>query len=162
MSLKDILLRLRDIMSSPYRNNRRISTLLKNKWANLKSKNCSERKRINMSTLKMTELREIILRVYEDGNRGCLDLKESYVDEFIQNLLVEMSKKKLSDDWRIYTVEELRKKPLGTLFEHSKYGKGWIDGTEKIKIMTFEQGRTFYITDDGHPWDETMREVGKL
>lgn len=115
-----------------------------------------------MAALKLNRLREIVLRVYEDGHRGCLDLKDDYADELIQELMAEMSKEKDSGDWRVYTVEELRKKPLGTIFEHSRLGKCWIDGNEKLKTVTFEDGHTTHIMENSEPWTENMREIGKL
>ena len=116
------------------------------------------------AALKMQRLREIILKAYENGNAGCLDLKDQYADEALQELVEEMAKSKGvgTGELKVYTVEELKKFPLGTVFEHSRLGKCWIDGTEKIKTMTTEDGQTFHLMENDEPWNEPMRQIGNL
>ncbi len=116
------------------------------------------------AALKMQQLRGIILKAYEDGNAGCLELKDQYADELLQQLVEEMSKTKtgFSSELRIYTVEELKKFPLGTVFEHSRLGKCWVDGTEKVKTMTTEDGHTFHLMENDEPWNEPMKMIAQL
>jgi hypothetical protein len=116
-----------------------------------------------MAGLKLNQLRDIVLTVYEAGHRGCLDLREDYADEFIQALMIEINKGKAnSGEWRVYTVKEISQRPIGTMFEHTSLGKCWIDGTEKLKHMTFENGSVFHLLEDDEPWLEKIREIGKL
>lgn len=115
------------------------------------------------TALKMERLRQLFVKIYEDGHTGCLDLKEQYADEALQQLLEEMSKEKgISGDLKIYTVEELKKLPLGTIFEHSRLGKCWIDGTEKLKTLTVEDGQTFHLMENDEPFNEFMKIIGQI
>ena len=117
------------------------------------------------AALKLQQLRSIILKAYEDGNGGCLELKEQYADELLQQLIEEMSKTKngFSSELKVYSVEELKKFPLGTVFEHSRLGRCWINETDRVKTMTTEDGHTFYMMQNNEePWNEPMRMVAQF
>jgi hypothetical protein len=116
-----------------------------------------------MAALKLQKLRELIRKSYEDGYAGCLELADEYTEEIINLVQLEMQQNKIagSGEWRIWKIEELKQKPFGTLFEHSRLGQGWIDGrTEKDKCMTFTNGEHGYFMQQVDPWDEPLREIG--
>jgi hypothetical protein len=119
-----------------------------------------------MAALKLQKLKEIIGRAYEAGYGGCLDLKDEYAEEALVEIVAEIQRAKGNEkggDWRTYVPDELRKKAVGTMFEHVRLGQGWIEGTsEKNKRMTFSNGDQFFFMQSGEPWDEPMRELGKL
>lgn len=159
-----ILSRLYTILTSPFLNSRRVSVVLQTKSCE-KKKVCLERKRHKMAALKLNRLKEIILNAYEAGFNGCLDLREEFADEMVAEIMAEIERSKSEikpgGDWRLWTTEELRKKPIGTIFEHSRLGKGWIEGTsESKKQMTFANGETsFFMQNNVEPWDEPMKLV---
>src|SRR4051812_19791360 len=59
------------------------------------------------------------------------------------------------DFGRIYTVEELKSKPLGTIFHHSRLGRCWI---ESRNCMRFQTGICIYFMQNIEPWDEPMQQ----
>ena len=116
-----------------------------------------------MAALKLAKLKELIRRSYEAGYNGCMEMAEEYAEEIMAELQNDINAPKVpSGEWRIYTVEELKKKPVGTMFEHARLGQGWIDGrTDKEKCMTFQNGEHGYFMQNIEPWDEPMREIVK-
>jgi len=118
---------------------------------------------IKSAAIKVQHLRELLEQAYEAGYHGCLDLKGEYVDEAIQKILdgrIEVSAVNPNDGWRIYKINELIKEPIGTIFEHSRLGKCWIDQNEdnpKDKRVVFANGEIKYLQADTNPWDEPMR-----
>ncbi len=121
-----------------------------------------------MAALKLNRLKELILAAYEAGFNGCFDLRDEYADEIVAEVMAEIERSKTeskgSGDWRVWSTDELRKRPIGTIFEHSRLGQGWIEGSsESKKQMTFANGEISYFCQNNvEPWDEPMREVGKL
>lgn len=119
-----------------------------------------------MAALRLQRLKEVIKTAYEAGFRGCMDLADQYAEELLANIQAEIQNKDLpmkTNEWRKYTVEELKKKPVGTVFEHIRLGQGWIDGrTEKDKCMTFANGEHRHFMQNIEPWSEIMRELGNL
>ncbi len=117
-----------------------------------------------MTVLKLTKLKEIIKKAYEAGYNGCMEMVEEFTDEMLIIVQKEIASKEHGDgEWRIWLTEELKKKSVGTLFEHSRLGRCWIDGrSEKDKCMRFENGDHRFFIQNIEPWDELMREIGKL
>jgi hypothetical protein len=118
-----------------------------------------------MAAIKLQRLKDIILRAYEAGFSGCLDMREEYAEEALVEIVAEIQRSKdgKGGDWRVYTPDELRKKPIGTMFEHVRLGQGWIEGTnEKNKRMTFSNGEQSFFMQNTEPWDEPMIERGKI
>jgi hypothetical protein len=115
-----------------------------------------------MAALKLEKLKEIIKRAYIAGYNGCMDLADEFAEEMLAVIQQEVTMAKVTDgEWRIYTIEELRGKPFGTVFEHSRLGQCWIDGDiEKTKCMTFKDGERRFFGQNVEPWDEPLRETG--
>jgi hypothetical protein len=113
-----------------------------------------------MAALKLNRLKEIIRIAYAAGHAGCLDLQDLYADEVLQEITKEIQQEgRGSGDWRLFSAEELRKMPVGTIFEHSRLGRCWIDGSENRKCMTFADGNTSFFVQNIEPWDEPMRNL---
>lgn len=118
--------------------------------------------------ITLQKLREFLEQAYEAGYQGCLELKIEYVDDVIQSIIngkIEVPSISPNDGWKIYKVSELMKEPVGTIFEHNRLGKCWIDAdmnNQKNKYMTFANGETKYFQADSSPWDEPMRLLQKV
>lgn len=119
-----------------------------------------------MAALKLNRLKEIVRNAYVAGNSGCMEMVDEYAEEVLAEVTAEIQRNKNNPgggEWRVYSAEELKKKPFGTVFEHSRLGQCWIDGSsESKKCMTFASGEQSYFVQNIEPWDEPMREVGKL
>jgi len=114
-----------------------------------------------MATLKLQRLKELIKKSYEAGYHGCMDMAEEYAEELMAEVQTEIQSSKESGEWRVYSVEELKKEPVGTIFEHMRLGQGWIDGrSEKDKYMTFQNNEHAFFMQNVEPWDEPMRKIG--
>jgi hypothetical protein len=114
-----------------------------------------------MAALKLQRFRDIILRAYEAGYDGCLEMKEQYAEDALAEVVKEMQSKD-AGEWRLYTVEELKKKECGVLFEHVRLGRGWVEGDGEGRRMAFDSGQQLFFQDNGPPWTEPMRELGRV
>jgi hypothetical protein len=114
------------------------------------------------SVISLEDLRRILATAYEEGYHGCLDCKDGYVLELMENFLAKFVSPVASptfvaaEDFRIYKVAELKLLPNGTFFEHSKLGYCWtIEGGMRFK----QTGAVRSFAKDAFPWNQTMRKV---
>ena len=64
-----------------------------------------------MAALKLEKLKELIKKSYVAGYNGMMEMADEFSEEMIQVIQQEVTMAKTADgDWRVYTVEELRKK----------------------------------------------------
>jgi hypothetical protein len=112
--------------------------------------------------ITLHKLRQVIESAYESGYHGCLDLKESYSEEALQALLAGACEPILNknDGWKIFRVRELREVAVGTIFEHSIRGKGWIETNHMETVMRWQDGSASKFYDEDTPWTEPMRITG--
>lgn len=117
--------------------------------------------------ITVQRLRQVIELAYESGYHGCLDLKESYSEIAIQTLLAGACEPVLNknDGWRIFKIKELREIVIGTIFEHSIRGKGWIEVNPHVspvleKAMRWQDGSVSSFQEETSPWTEPMRIIG--
>lgn len=119
-----------------------------------------------MAALKLNQIRELIKAAYAAGYNGPMDLCEQYADDALALVTEKVRENRsapgTSGDWRVFTAEELKKQDFGTVFEHSRLGKCWIDGTSSNKYMTFENGEQSFFVQNIEPWDEPMKIAGRL
>lgn len=157
LKIIQVIMYLWKLLLSPFQNNVRTSTFL---LRTLHDRKCLERNRSKMAALKLQKLKELIRKSYTAGYNGCLELIDQYVEEAmieIQNEIASV-KEGVVGEWKIFTVEELKKKAIGTVFEHSRLGPGCIDGnSEKDKYMLFQNGEHGYFMQNVEPWCEPMR-----
>jgi hypothetical protein len=115
-----------------------------------------------MAALKLDKLKEIIKKAYVAGYNGCMDLADEFADEMLVVVQQEVTMARATEgEWRVYPVEELKNKPFGTVFEHSRLGQCWIDGdVEKVKCMSFKNGDRYFFGQNIEPWTEPLRETG--
>ena len=114
-----------------------------------------------MAAITLQRLKQIISDAYAAGYGGSLDMSESYVQE-ITTMLLATPEQPLSknEGWKIFKHKELRDVPVGTIFEHSSRGKGWIESNSTEKYMRFHNGEICHFYSDESPWDEPMRIIG--
>ena len=107
---------------------------------------------MEISTDKISKL---MSKVYDTSYFGSPDQCDAYIKE-----LLEEFESKENQEFRIYTVEELRAMPEGTIFEHSKRGRFWITvKSNKLKCATFQQGGTINLIQNGNPWDQPIKMI---
>ena len=112
-----------------------------------------------MASITKKRLQAALLDAYEQGYRGALDMQENCVEGILATLLGSdpESTDNQNDGWRVFTVKELRATKIGTIFEHSTLGKGWIDA---CNTMTWASGGSHLFQSDNQPWTEPMRIIG--
>ena len=88
-----------------------------------------------MAALKLEKLKELIKKSYVAGYNGCMDLADEFAEEMLLVIQHEITMSKSVDgEWKVYDIDELKKKPFGTVFEHARLGQCWIDcDQDKIK-----------------------------
>lgn len=116
-----------------------------------------------MAAITLQRLKQVIGIAYEAGYHGCLDLKETYAEEIIQQLLANPADPVLSknDGWRVYKVKELRVLPPGTMLEHVIRGNGYIEKMGSITHMRWTDGSMSVFVSDEDPWTDPMRLLGR-
>lgn len=102
--------------------------------------------------ISLEKLTLLVEEALERGYAGCQDLKQQEIVE-----LFEKHDIKESISFRIWTVEELRKLPDGTVFDHLNRGRCWVMSKTSEKCMMFTNGtsESFYSNTD--PWDKPMK-----
>jgi len=105
-------------------------------------------------------LKQLLREAFDLGYNN----SQEFRSELIEELLVEFAKKQENkvkpEEYRVYTCEELRKMPEGTIFQHSERGRGWIvvrPGTKGEKAMRFDKGEIVSIVNNQVPWDRPMK-----
>lgn len=99
--------------------------------------------------------RQLMSLVYDKSYFGSPDHK----DEFIKEVIEEFSSRE-NKAFRVFTVEELRAMPEGSIFEHSKRGRCWIVAkADGKKCVAFQEGGTLNLIQNGSPWDQPMRMI---
>lgn len=115
-----------------------------------------------MAAITLQRLRQIIEIAYESGYHGCLDMKNVYAEEIIQNLLDSPAEPVLNknDGWRVYKVKELRVVAPGTMYEHLTRGRGYIETEGLERVMRWSDGTCTRFVTDEPPWTDPMRPLG--
>lgn len=115
-----------------------------------------------MAAITLTRLKIALVNAYEQGYHGALDLKENCAEEIISMLLGDQEPATNKNDlgWRIFTVKELQKTKIGTMFIHVSHGKGWIEKYGSTTYMVWHDGFVSNFFNDEPPWTELMKEIG--
>lgn len=88
----------------------------------------------------------MLMTAYEAGYHGCLDLKDGYATEIIEELIEEA--KPVMNEWFKIKSEHLKEIPLGTKIEVKKQGyfRGGVGHVRKVngraKEIVFDNGQT--------------------
>jgi hypothetical protein len=121
-----------------------------------------------MAAITLERLKQLMAECYAAGYRGPLDLKDSFVNELVTEVFKSPDNTGENDGWTNYTIRDLKAMPIGTILEHSKRGKCWIEsGAVGISTdgravhMRFEDGSIAHFHQDASPWLDKMRVVGK-
>jgi hypothetical protein len=103
------------------------------------------------------KLVEMLHSTYSAGRTSSSDLREQVVEE----ILAEFNVAKLQD-FRVYSVDELRNFPPGSMFCHSMLGKCEIIHKKGMRkpFMKFDNGATHQFSADSFPWDVPMVYLG--
>jgi hypothetical protein len=102
------------------------------------------------------KLKNLIGEAYESGYRGSLQMKEQEIDGLLEKYEVSSN-----GGFRIWTIEELREMPVGTLFDHLAMGRCFIESRLDRHIMQFNRGEERLFNHNGNPWDIPMKLVFK-
>lgn len=117
-----------------------------------------------MATITQQRLRDAFKKAYRSGFHGCLQMEDAVVEELLQEIMQEKETFSVNDNWKIFTIEELRKLSEGTVLEHSLRGKCYV--TKKYphgKIITFENGNiSLLLQSKEDPWDKPMRILKRV
>lgn len=110
---------------------------------------------ISFREITIDKIVELINEAYERGLTGCADLKKQDIDEIIGKVCL-----KREDNYRIWTVAELKKMPSGSIFHHMVRGRCYIDTKSNgIKFMQFDRGQITDFNSDNDPWDKPMKLI---
>lgn len=107
------------------------------------------------------KLLNLIVEAFEAGTYSTSEFSRLYAETKIDNFL-ECLSVKVSGDSRIYKVEELKKKQVGTRFKHKRLGIGHLELIDNDLAMAFDNGDLVYVYEDEEPWDEPMEEMTQL
>lgn len=85
------------------------------------------------------------------------ELREQTIEEVL--VKYKVTKKEYA---RVYNAEELRRFPVGSMFQHSKFGKGEVQSKKGTKgnFITFECGQALKFNDP-LSWSDPMLFLGK-
>jgi len=103
--------------------------------------------------VKYRTLQQMLREAFDAGLESSQEVRNQVVWDIICNHKVAKS-----PDLTIYTVEELRKFPVGSKFFHSFLGRGEIVNKKGVKapFMKFENGSMHSFQTDQSPWDIPM------
>lgn len=101
------------------------------------------------------KLTRLLGEAYDEGYKGCFDLKGQSVEEVLRRFDVRDT-----DEFRVWGVEELKQMPEGTIFQHIGRGRCWICKRSKgARFMQFERGTPIELVSNTDPWDKPMRLI---
>jgi hypothetical protein len=105
--------------------------------------------------LSIPKIRQLMTSVYDIAYFGSDEEKQEVIKEALGGF---MSKE--TQEFRIYTVEELRTLSEGVIFEHSKRGRCWITSkADGVKCVAFQSGGVLKLVRNDDPWDQPMRMI---
>jgi hypothetical protein len=98
-------------------------------------------------------LKQMIADSFDSGHSISLELKDEAIEDIIRKHKVAEPQ-----ELRIYTVDELRRFPIGSKFYHSLLGRGEIVTRQGVRgaFMQFENKVTHAFAADQFPWDLPM------
>jgi len=112
-------------------------------------------------TLKLSRIKDIISEAYTAGYQGSMELRDAFVENMLKKVTQEINETKSisGDEWKVYTVEELNKEAIGTVFEHRSYGLGTLKRKDHKCYIQFDNGDVYHCVQNTEPWIEEMRKV---
>jgi hypothetical protein len=101
---------------------------------------------------------QMLKDAYDEGRCSSLDMRNQIIEE-----IVDKHKVSTIQDFRVYSVEEMRNFPAGSKFCHSVLGNCEIIQQKGLRncIMKFENGITHAFSVNGFPWDMPMIYMGE-
>ena len=100
---------------------------------------------------------KILGEVFDSGYKGCYELKSQSISDICRKYQVRDV-----EEFKVWTVAELREMPDGTIFHHINRGRCWIASRhDKKKIAQFQSGGPISLSSDIDPWDQPMRLISK-
>lgn len=98
------------------------------------------------------ELTTLIEEAFDSGASNCKELKK----QIIKDLCIKY-KINGSETYKIWKVEDLKKLPVGTVFNHVSKGRCWIaERSNGVKYMQFVKGDPAEFCFDEFPWNSPM------
>jgi len=99
------------------------------------------------------QLVEMANLAYVTGQSCTLDMKDQIVEEIIND-----GKLGAFRELRVFSIEELKLFPAGTVFHHSLLGRGEVITKKGVRqpFIKFDNGVTHAFSADAFPWDLPM------
>src|SRR6266404_4668755 len=118
------------------------------------------------TAITLHKLKDIVAQAYVLGYHGCLNMKDSIVDQLIEDLITlpNVEQFSINDGWRIFTIKELHLLTTGVIVDHSSRGKGYVVRDRspfKSHIIFDICGPCYFLSADMPPWTEPMRIVNR-
>ena len=102
--------------------------------------------------IEETELVTLLTETVEAGRAGCAELRDQDIEDILRRHKVPAG-----NDSRVYTVTELKKMPVGTVFHHSSNGRGVVqDKGNGKRMMMWDNGGTTDFVSNSPPWNRPM------
>ena len=96
--------------------------------------------------IPLDKLTALVNEAFERGMSGCSDLKQQDIEELFGKYQIRET-----EDFRVWSVDELRKMPEGTCWIVSR-----ANGT---RFMQFDRGQAIDFNTNIDPWDKPMRLI---
>lgn len=103
-------------------------------------------------------VKKALVEAFESGSNNPMDCCDEVIDRICQKFGVR------DEEWnyKLWTVEELRKMPLRSTFHHAIMGRCWIsEHSGGEKFMRFDKHGQSEFRSDSSPWDVEMRLLYK-
>jgi hypothetical protein len=103
-------------------------------------------------------LRQLLKDAFDLGYNNSSEFRVELIEELLSSFWKNQEAKAKTEEYRVYSYEELQKMPEGTIFQHSDRGRGWIvvkSGSERR--MQFQKGGLVAIINNQEPWDKPMK-----
>lgn len=105
--------------------------------------------------IPLDKLTALVNEAFERGMSGCSDLKQQDIEELFGKYQIRET-----EDFRVWSVDELRKMPEGTIFQHLLKGRCWIvSRANGTRFMQFDRGQAIDFNTNIDPWDKPMRLI---
>jgi hypothetical protein len=101
------------------------------------------------------KLTALVSEAFDLGVQGCADLKSQEIQDLFAKYKIQEN-----DEFRVWTAEELKKMPEGTIFTHLLRGRCFIQSRANgSKFMQFAKGQAIDFNSNLDPWDKPMKLV---
>lgn len=105
--------------------------------------------------IPLDKLKSLVSEAFECGLHGCADLKQQQIDDLFAKYGV-----KNTDEFRVWSVNELQKVPTGSIFQHLIRGRCCVmERANRTRFMQFDKGQAIDFNSDTDPWDKPMRLI---